>query len=315
MPPRIPLILAPTPHHRLHRVSEDLGIDLWIKRDDLTGFAIGGNKGRKLEYLLGDLVQRGIQTVVTCGSTESNFVRQLALACDMSGIECHAVLMEQPFEEGYRVAKWPRIGEGNRRLNRLSGLITHELADGTWDELFAAAGSLSAELIAQGKRVENIPIGGSCALGAYAFYEAATEVTGAEVVVHASSSGSTQVGLTMAYRGSGTRVIGISCDPEPALLDDFVSLSADLGQLIQRPGLVRSDLDLRYEFVGEGYGVPSPEGDHALRYLAQTEGIYLDPIYSAKAFAGLLDLSKNELAGKRVTFWHTGGLPALFAFP
>lgn len=315
MPARFPLILAPTPHHRLNRLSDELGLDLWIKRDDLTGFAMGGNKGRKLEFLVGDWLERGIDTVVTCGSTESNFVRHLAVACDMAAIECHAVLMDQPYEAGFQAPKANRVGRGNARLNDLSNLKVHSMPDGSWDDLFSAADELAADLVAKGKRVENIPIGGSCALGAYAFFMAAQEIKGADYVVHASSSGSTQVGLTMASRGTGTRVIGISCDPEPALIDDFLELSQGLSELVGVPALAREEIDLRYDFVGAGYGVPSEEGARAMQRMLTAEGIYLDPIYSAKAFAGLLALSESELKGKRVTFWHTGGLPALFAFP
>ncbi|MBL8087023.1 MAG: D-cysteine desulfhydrase family protein [Chthonomonas sp.] len=311
----IPLIVKPTPCHRLERASQQLGIDLWIKRDDLTGFALGGNKGRKLEYLMAQAMADGCDTIVTCGATESNFIRQLAAACAVCGIRCVAVVMETPYEDGFAPPTTPHTGIGNPTITQLFGADIHVLPNGTWDALFAAMDAKSAELQRGGANVHTIPIGGSSGLGAYAFLQAADELPACDVIVCPTSSGSTLAGLQLAFEGFATRVIGIAADPEPALKDDVLRVANELRALLELPEVDASTFDLRREFVGPGYGVPSAEGDAALRWLAQTEGILLDPIYSAKAFAGLLDMAKRgDFNGETVVFWHTGGIPALWAF-
>jgi len=315
-PPRLPLAILPTPVHRLERLSEALGVDLWIKRDDLTGFALGGNKGRKLEYLLADALRSGADAVVTCGSCQSNFVRQIGVACRMLGLACGAAVMDLPYEPefGRPSGRLPRRG-GNELIDRLVGVDLRIHPDGSWDELFGHAERLAQEYEATGRRVYRVPVGGSSPLGAYAFYRAGLEVQeqGAfDCVVCPSSSGSTHSGLAYAYAGTATRVIGISCDPEPENLDDLVRLCTGLNDLLGRgKSLDRSSFDLHFDYVGPGYGVLSDGGDGASRLLLDQEVIFLDPVYTAKAFAGLLDLLPG-LSG-RILFWHTGGLPTLFA--
>lgn len=337
--PRVPLILAPTPMHRLPRLSERLGLDLWIKRDDLTGFAMGGNKGRKLEYLLADALHQGADTVVTCGSIQSNFVRQLGAACAVSGIRCVAAVMNLPYlsENEKPECQGLLATGGNALLDDLLGVDLRVFPDGTWDDLFAAAKAVAEELRSQGRKVFEVPVGGSSALGAYAFAQAgrelmdqvatsfstegaetrgtaATDEKGFDWIVFASSSGSTHTGLAYAFHGTRTNVLGIACDPEPELVDDFQVLYGELEALTgQSRPMRREDWRLNLDFVGPGYGIPSEEGTQAIRLLAQTEGIFLDPIYSGKAFAGLLSLAKSGEIGGRILFWHTGGQPALFA--
>jgi D-cysteine desulfhydrase family pyridoxal phosphate-dependent enzyme len=315
---RFPLICAPTPVHRLDRLSTALGVDLWIKRDDLTGFALGGNKGRKLEYLLADAVDCGAETVVTCGATQSNFVRQLGAACAVAGLRCVAVVMSLPYDEIEPAGVGLGDHGGNVLLDKLLGVELRILPNGTWDELYDATEAVARELEASGQRVYRVPVGGSSPLGAYAFTKAAEELDAQtepfDTIVFASSSGSTHVGLAWHYRGRSTRILGIACDPEPELAADLVKLSNGLATLVgSGPVLARKDFDLNFDYVGEGYGVPSAAGQAAIQRLARTEGIFLDPIYTGKAFAGLLDLvEKGELTG-RICFWHTGGVPALFA--
>lgn len=297
-------------------MSERLGIDLWIKRDDLTGFALGGNKGRKLEYLLADAVEKGATAVVTCGAAQSNFLRHLATGCAMLGLKCAAAVMPLPYE--YEPASGGLVPEGaNRLVMETMGMDLRMLPNGNWDTLIAASETLAAEYAERGERVYPLAIGGSSPLGALAFYEAAAEVgEGFDHIVHASSSGSTQTGLTYAFHGSATRVKGIACDPEPELVDEFVDLGAGLDELLGRSvNLTREQFDYDLRFVGPGYGVASSESLDAVRTLGRTEGILLDPIYTGKAFAGLLELVQSgEIAG-RVLFWHTGGTPALFCLP
>lgn len=315
--PKVPLIIAPTPLHRLDRVSADLGIDLWIKRDDLTGFAMGGNKGRKLEFLIAAALAEGAQAVVTCGSLQSNFIRQLGAACEIHGIECHAVVMDTPFEFNPPKVKGLRSESGNALLGEWLGIKFVRMPDGHWDDLFAKAEAVAVELERSGKKVYRIPVGGSSPLGAFAFLEAGRELQEQRVdfdsIVFASSSGSTQVGLSHAFWRSGTKVLGIACDPEPEIAQDFGELSSGLALISNSGPIAPQDFLIDFNFVGPGYGIPSEPGNEAISYLARKEGIFLDPIYSAKAFAGLKALVGQGKVNGKVCFWHTGGTPALFS--
>jgi 1-aminocyclopropane-1-carboxylate deaminase/D-cysteine desulfhydrase-like pyridoxal-dependent ACC family enzyme len=297
-----------------------LDIDLWIKRDDLTGFALGGNKGRKLEFLMGDVLKHGAEVVVSCGAAQSNFIRQLGAACSMLGVRCSAVVMDLPYEPEYGKPQGSHLSPqgGNVSIDAMLGVETTLLPDGSWDDLFEATENAALQLEAEGCSVYRIPIGGSSPLGALGFVDAAIELQSQcdpfDTIVVASSSGSTQAGLSYRFAGTSTRVTGISCDPEPDLLGTLSELCAGLdSRLGGSQSLKSSDFDLRFDWVGAGYGVPSEGSIHAIKKLAQTEGIFLDPIYSGKAFDGLLGLvAAKELKG-RVLFWHTGGVPTLFA--
>lgn len=316
IPIRKPLCLLPTPLHRLDGVSDDLGMDVWIKRDDLTGFGFGGNKGRKLEYLIPDVLASGADMVITCGSIQSNFIRQLGAACAMVGVACVAVVMDKPYEFELPEGNGLRAESGNRLLGDILGIQWEVLPNGTWDTLFEALADRATALRAEGKVVYEIPVGGSTALGAYGFLQAANEIREAEfdAVVFASSSGSTHSGLAYGLHGTSTRVLGIACDPEPEIAEEFAALGQALAELVPLPiRLEPSDYSVDFRFVGAGYGIPSEAGQAALEYLAQREGIFLDPIYSAKAFSGLLEMARNGEIGGKVCFWHTGGTPAIFA--
>ena len=313
-PSRISLIQSPTPLHRLDRLSQKLNLDLWIKRDDLTGLAIGGNKGRKLEYLMPSVLDTKADIVVTCGASQSNFIRQLGAACSMQSIRCSAAIMSMPYDEVRPTSIEPMGYRGNLVLDRILGIELHPFADGTWEELYQHAENIAQEYESLGLRVHRIPIGGSSALGAYAFFDAAKEITEPfDSIVFASSSGSTHTGLAHGFRGSPTRILGIACDPEPEIANDFAELSLALSrEILGDTPLSASDYDLNFNYVGPGYGIASIAGNAALEMMARTEGIFLDPIYSAKAFSAVIDLAeKGELSG-RVLFWHTGGIPALF---
>lgn len=320
--PRVELILKPTPLHRLGRLSERLGVDLWIKRDDLTGFALGGNKGRKLEYLIADVLASGADTVVACGAAQSNFIRQLGAACVMFGLECVAATMHLPYYSGAGSPKGTALAQdgGNLAIDALLGIEVRLFPDGDWRALYAHQDEVARELEAAGKRVYKVAIGGSSVASAYAFHEAGLETTGQagpfDFLVTPSSSGSTHAGLAHVFAGTGTRVIGISADPDPddELRADIVELCGGLDELT---GLGKSlsldQIDLRMDWTGEAYSIPSPEGNEAIRTLARAEGILLDPVYSGKAFAGLLELCRRGEIRGRVLFWHTGGIPTLFA--
>ena len=317
---KVDLIQSPTPAHRLGRASADLGIDLWIKRDDLTGFAGSGNKGRKLEHILADLLSSGKKTAVTLGSSQSNFVRQAAAACAIYDIEFHAVVMDWPYPDEARrtrPADWPDVNElsGNLVLDRWLGANVHRVPDSTFDDLDKAARNLADE-----KDAYYIPGGGSYGIGALGFVVAAHElfrqIDDIQMIVAASGSGGTQTGLTyaLAQMNSQTRFIGICTDDEPEMVNDFASIAQELDDIFgDRLNLSAEDFDLRLDYCGQGYGVPTQAATDAIRYLARREAIFLDPVYTGKAFSGVIDMARRgELSG-RVVFWHTGGFPGLFA--
>lgn len=319
---RVPLIFAPTPLHRLDKFSEILGIQLWIKRDDLTGFAGGGNKGRKLEFLIADIVESGCDTVVANGALQSNFLRQASAACLRYDLEFHAVTMRFPYPDPARKAVHSAVTNddaGNNLLNKLLGTRVTLLDDGTWDELEDAGRDLAAKLRHDGKKVYEIPTGGSSGVGALGFVAAAEEVLRQQMpfdtIITASSSGATQTGLVYGFERAGvnSKVMGICADLEPEMTEVFSGIAAELDELLcGELRLMPADFDLRVDYVGPGYQVATPEAREAIELMARNEGIFLDPIYTAKAFAGVLDLArKGELKG-RVLFWHTGGFPALF---
>ncbi len=302
-------------------MSDELGIDLWIKRDDLTGFAMGGNKGRKLEYMMADAIDKKAEAMVTCGALQSNFIRHLGAACSRFGLKCGAVAMSFPYDgpAGKPTATQLRTG-GNVLLDRILGVDLRIMPDGVWEELYEATEQLALEYERQGLKVYRVPIGGSSPLGAYAFYKAAQEVSEQappfDWIVAGSSSGSTQTGLTYGFHGTQTKVLGILADPEPEIVHEFAELAQGLEALAQRGiHLKASDFNANVDFVDGGYGVPSEAGNKAIEHMARTEGIFLDPTYSGKAFAGLMSLAKSGEIGGTVLFWHTGGMPALWATP
>jgi D-cysteine desulfhydrase len=238
----------------------------------------------------------------------------------MHGLVCVAAVMGLPFLSETERPSQPGIGDrnGNVLLDEMLGVDLRIFKDGTWDELFEHSRNVAEELHASGKRVYEVPVGGSSALGAFAFVQAGLELREQspefDWLVFASSSGSTQTGLAYAFHGTRTAVQGIACDPEPDLVDDFRVLYGELEGLVgERRPLAKQEWNLSLDFVGPGYGVPSDLGNAAIRMLAQKEGIFLDPVYTGKAFSGLLELARaGEIRG-RVVFWHTGGVPALFA--
>lgn len=322
---RVSLIQTPTPLHKLERLSEMLSADLWIKRDDLTGFAGGGNKGRKLEFLIADALKKGADTVVTRGAYQSNFVRQCAGACAMFGLEFHAVVMHWPFPAPGRETNpgdWEMKKEltGNAVLNKWLGAHIHVAPDNTFSHMHEIATELAEQLRDKGKKVYQIPGGGSNEIGALGFVrgfdELCQQAEPFDAIVFGSGSGGTQTGLTFAARRANvkTRVIGICTDNEPEMVDDFVEIAEPLAAITHTPlKLTAEDFDMRLDYHGGGYQVPSEETNDAIRLLARTEGIFLDPVYTGKAFVGFLDLvRKKEITG-RVLFWHTGGFPVLFA--
>lgn len=321
----VDLICKPTPLHRLNRASEALGIELWIKRDDLSGFAGGGNKGRKLEFLIAEALEQGADCFVTRGAYQSNYVRQAAFAARMYGLEFHAAVMHWPHPGPGRETRpkdWqePTEPTGNMLLDLLADAHIHLYPDSTFEQNDVNSTEIAEKLRGEGRKVYTTPSGGSSPTGALGFVHAVDELLNQaepfDQIIFASGSGSTQTGLTFGHARAGlrTRLIGVCTDDEPELVDEFAELAEGVADLtLTDLKLTASDFDLRLDYHGGGYQVPSPQANEALRWLARSEGVLLDPVYTAKAFAGLLDLARRgELRG-RTLFWHTGGFPTLFA--
>ena len=317
--PRQPLGFAPTPLVELKRLSRFLnGPRLWIKRDDQTGLSFGGNKTRKLEFLLGDALAQGADTLVTGGAAQSNHCRQTAAAAAASGLECHLALGGSA----------PVLANGNLLLDHLLGAQVHWCGERRKGEDIP---QIVAQLKAAGRTPYVVPYGGSSAVGALGYVEATRELlaqlsaSGERMtqMVFASSSGGTHAGLLVGQRlfNHSCQVIGIRVEndqpDEQPLTETILSLAGDAMALSGIKGrLVEGGVHLRGDFVDGGYGVVSDAEREAISLMARHEGILLDPVYTARAMAGLISMIRGgEFArNESVLFWHTGGGPALFAY-
>jgi D-cysteine desulfhydrase family pyridoxal phosphate-dependent enzyme len=313
----------PTPLEPLERLSARLGgPPLLIKRDDCTGLALGGNKTRKLEFLFADALKAGADTVITAGGLQSNHVRQTAAAAARLGLACHLVLQ--------RYVDWrddAYLESGNLLLDGLLGAKAHFPPPETpRDE---AMERLAEELRGEGARPYVIPGGGSNAIGGLGYAAAAGEILeqaeaiGCNIgqVVAASASGGTQGGLLAGFaaRRAAVAVTGIDVEgPGSGLTDKVIEVAQGTSALL---GLENADLAGQVSIVagygGEGYGVPTRGMREVVALVAELEGIVLDPVYTGKAMAGLIDLVRRGCfdAERAVVFVHTGGTPGLFAYP
>ena len=289
-----------------------------MKRDDNTGLALGGNKTRKLEYIMGDALAKGADTVITAGAIQSNHCRQTAGAAASLGLECHLVLG----------GKKPEQPQGNLLLDKVYGCHIHWTGENRKGEDIPA---LVAQLKAEGKKPYVIPYGGSNELGAIAFIEAYKELNAQREalkvdfshIIFASSSGATHAGLMLGNKILQTysQIIGINIDKgemDKVPFDEhIVSLANSTAQLIAADyQFTADDLILNSDYVGDGYGVIGELEKEAIALTAQNEGILLDPVYTGRAMGGLIDMIRTGQikATDNVLFWHTGGAPALFAY-
>lgn len=317
IPPRRKLAFLPTPIVELQRLSARLGgPPIWMKRDDQTGLATGGNKTRKLEYLLGDALARGADTLITAGAAQSNHCRQTAAAAAACGLDCHLVLGGAQPEEP----------NGNLLLDRLLGAHIHWAGPHRKGEDIPR---LAAELRANGCTPYEVPYGGSNAVGAMGFVEAARELRvqmserdfDFTHVVFASSSGGTHAGLLagMRYHGLPLAPLGIQIDredngePFAQIVERLAStVAASFG--LEEP-FADGELGLVEDYAGT-YGMVGAGEREAIEMTAHTEGILLDPVYTGRAMAALIDMIRGGRfnGDERILFWHTGGNAALFAY-
>jgi len=313
---RVSLGHFPTPVHALPRLSEKLGGPrLFVKRDDQTGLATGGNKTRKLEFLLADALDRHMDTLITHGAPQSNHARQTAAAAAKTGMKCVLVLRGQP-QPGR---------QGNLLLDELLGA---EIRWAAREAVEATMTETANELSVKGYSPYLIPYGGSNPIGATGYVAAMEELMEQakqmnlhfDRIVFASSSSGTQAGLAVgakATRYTG-QVLGISVDEKREDLQTKAArlateTAAHLGQIMKfTPG----DIHVNADYLGAGYAVLGEPEREAIRLAAQTEGLLLDPVYTGRAFAGMMDLIRKGSIrhDETVLFWHTGGTPALFAY-
>lgn len=321
--PRLSLGHFPTPLEPLDNLSKLLGgPKIWIKRDDATGLATGGNKTRKLEFLLADALQKKADIIITQGATQSNHVRQTIAGAAKLGLKAKVLLEKRvtDFGEDYQRS-------GNVQLDLLLGgdIVAH-LPGGT--DMQQAMDDYAAELREQGHNPYVIPGGGSNAIGALGYAACAEELLyqssqlrlRIDHVVHATGSTGTQAGLVAGFTATNSHipVLGISVRAPKAKQEENVwNLASRTRELLGVPGdLSRETVVANNDYVGDGYGLPTESMLEALRLLAQHEGILLDPVYSGKGMAGLIDLIRKGHFRKddNVVFIHTGGSAGLFGY-
>jgi 1-aminocyclopropane-1-carboxylate deaminase/D-cysteine desulfhydrase-like pyridoxal-dependent ACC family enzyme len=321
--PRFPLTALPSPLDRMERLEDalrDAGCRrvprLYLKRDDLLSLGLGGNKVRNLEFSIGHAVAEGATDVVTAGRLQSNHCRLTAAACAQAGLRAHLIF----------TGRRPAIRTGNFLLDDLFGARVYfsgsddRASRAPWIEMMMMA---TPEL---GRRPYFIPVGGSDARGAVGHALAAQELAlqcearGEQpaAVVLATATGGTQAGMLAGLRrlGLSTRVHGLAVGkPAGDLVGEVLSMASDVSAAIGGPAIAREDVQLGDGSLGGGYGVPSVAGETAIKMLARTEGVLVDPVYTGKALAGLVALVRGEAFSDddSVVFIHTGGAPVLFA--
>lgn len=305
----LPLAHTPTPLDEAPRLSAALSgmagatLRILVKRDDLTGLATGGNKARKLDFLMRDAIDRGCDTVVTAGGAQSNFARMTAAAAAKLGMACHLVL------GGDEPARY----SGNLVLDRLFGARLHFAGTGNWDVLEAEVRRIAGEI---GGHAYPMPIGGATPVGALAYVHAADELLAQmpeppDWIVVADGSGGTHAGL-LAGLPASVRVLGIDVAHPPAPLSVTVPrLAAQTAALAGRPAPAGEVI--LADHTGPHYASITDETREGVRLAAHTEGLVLDPVYTGKAMAGLIAAARERRVGGTVVFWHTGGSVALFA--
>ncbi|MGZ6942886.1 MAG: 1-aminocyclopropane-1-carboxylate deaminase/D-cysteine desulfhydrase [Acidimicrobiia bacterium] len=309
--PRAELATLPTRLDPMDRLAAAVASParLLVKRDDLTGLALGGNKARKLEYLCGEAVDRGRDTLVTGGGPQSNHARMTAAAANRLGLECHLAL----------AGTKPKHHDGNLLLDDLLGATLHFSGARDYYEIETSIEKLAAELLADGHRPFTIPVGGASVTGVVAYARAIDELRAQierdpDWIFVADGSGGTHAGLLAGLgANSKTRVVGVDVGTRPDLDEIVPKLAAQAARAAGR-GAPSADVIVDHDHFGAGYGVLTDECTAAIRSVARSEGIFLDPVYSGKAMVAMLAWLRDGRisAGQTVVFWHTGGSPALF---
>ena len=305
--PRVALGVFPTPIQKLENTSKLLRTNVYVKRDDLTGLGLGGNKTRKLEFLLADAKNRGAEIVFTTGGAQSNHAMLTAAAAGKLGMQAILILKQR----GVTACL------GNQLLERLMGTDVRFMDTDSYADIYKEMDRLGTEL---GKPYYKIPCGGSNALGSLGYVACAREIAeqGLHVdhLVCAEGSGGTMAGLALGAKLflPGTKVYGMMVDTDP--FDRItLELMREAAELLEADlEITPADFTLR-DMCGPGYAIPSEAGNAAVAFMAAKEGIFLDPVYTGKAFAGLLEMAREGAFGEsdNVLFLHSGGAGGLFA--
>lgn len=319
--PRVKLVNLPTPLEKMSRLTSALnGPQLWVKREDCTGLAFGGNKERKAEFALGDALSKNADVIITVGPVQSNHARATAAAARKLGLKVILVLSGEK----------PSSYDGNLLVNSLLGAEIRFLKGkpSKLDRMQFTEG-IAADLRKKGHIPYVIPAGASYPLGAVAYVNAMLELLSQtrnggfkiDHVIHAAGSGGTQAGLVLGNKAleSKVNVLGICVEPHirDKLVNETVEIARGAAKLLHLKVTVEpDDVVLDENYAGKAYEEPTPEAINAIRLVAQTEGLLLDPIYTGRAMAGLVDLIKEDRFEKNdnVVFVHTGGTPALFPY-
>jgi len=319
--PRVQLAHLPTPLEHMPRLSKHLGgPDIYVKRDDCTGLASGGNKTRKLEYSMAAALEEGADTIVTVGAVQSNHVRQTAAAACKLGLNCEVLLEHRVAEPSEYYA-----GSGNVLLDRIFGANLREYPGGT--DFDKAMAEVADEVSAKGGNPYIIPGGASNTIGALGYVNCAIELLGQideqgldiGHIVTATGSAGTQGGLIVGLKAMQSTIplLGIGVNiPQQDQEEKVFKLACETAEYIGKEGCVaREDVVANCNYVGDGYGVPTESMNEAVLMLARTEGLLFDPVYSGKGLAGMIDLIRNGTLGDgNIVFLHTGGSAALFAY-
>jgi L-cysteate sulfo-lyase len=318
--PRVRLAHLPTPLELAPRLSEALEVEIWIKRDDCTGLAGGGNKTRKLEFLLGEALAHDADTLVTQGAVQSNHVRQTAAAAAAHGLDCEIILEDRT---GSTAGDY--VGNGNVLLDRLFGATIRTVPGGS--DMAAELETTAAAVRARGGRPYVIPGGGSNAVGALGYVDCAREIVvqadeldlSIDRIVTATGSAGTHAGLVagLAVMGTDIPVLGIGVRaPKPKQEENVLKLARETAALLGRPDAVKAGMVVAdCDYVGAGYGLVDQGVIDALMLAARTDGIVLDPVYTGKAMKGLIALARaGRFDGETVVFLHTGGAQGLFGY-
>jgi L-cysteate sulfo-lyase len=320
--PRIRFAHLPTPLEHLPNLSRALnGPEIWIKRDDCTGMSTGGNKTRKLEYLLAEAREQGADIVLTQGATQSNHARQTAACAAKMRIDCHLLLEDRTgkTDHDYRQS-------GNVLLDHLHGATVEHCASNP--DMNGELAKVAARLKSDGRKPYWIPGGGSNPVGALGYVNAAIELIAQanemglriDHVVHATGSAGTQAGMIAGLAGmrSGVPLLGIGVRAARDRQEENVfKLACATSDLCGTPGAVRrEDVAANCDYVGEGYGFSTAGSLDAIQTLARLEGILLDPVYTGKSMAGFIDLIRKGMFkhGQNIVFIHTGGSAGLFGY-
>lgn len=320
--PRIRFAHLPTPLEHLPNLSRALeGPEIWIKRDDCTGMSTGGNKTRKLEYLMAEARDQGADIVLTQGATQSNHARQTAACAAKMRIDCHILLEDRTGKKDHDYT-----ASGNVLLDHLHGATVEQCAANP--DMNAELAKIAARLKSEGRKPYLIPGGGSNTTGALGYVNAAIELIAQandfglriDHVVCATGSAGTQAGLIAGLAGIRSQVplLGISVRaPRDRQEENVFNLACATAERCGAAGAVRrEDIVANSDYVGSGYGFSTPGSLDAIQTLARMEGILLDPVYTGKGMAGLIDLIRKGSfkKGQNIVFIHTGGSVGLFGY-